>query len=331
MSWAIWVLDRLQSDGTTQTTNIWPVKDSHAERVAQLIDTQRDIYAPNPFDEVRKQELVWIEWAQWLIRPEHLEGSKLYQSRFAVEKNRYQASLIATNDNYISERLSDHLWIDDLERLFHSPWAVTMLEDGVLHDTVYNNSGWYRNALGLGWSYDSNVSLVYWDDLLVWLSEQKAALWSIFAMMRGNYTFSTSVMQAVLWVYWKALNTTSGSEDYWDYTRGLFSKGWKAVWISGSQVYHESAEQVLQWVLWSEQWEDTLDMLSPIKPPLPEHEQFANSVGSESWRVDLLAGIFDELYARLLVTHISDWDAQIKYVAEDIIAHAEQGALWKLC
>jgi len=332
MKGPIWKLTQVQTrDDIPSFKTAWPVKTEHAERVVQLLDLQRSVYWSSPINDVRKQELLGIKASQDWERPTHLEWKDLYRNRFHSESLDKKVSLIATNDDYISKTLCKHLWVEDFWKLFHSPGAVTLIEKWQLKDTMYRNYWGSKNALGLWWSYESNVSFAYWGDTLVWMSQQKAALASIFEMMKGDYTFSTAMMQAIIGVYGRSLDREQDTDKYWKYYRGLYSKNWVSAGVSWCQVYHESIEKIITSQAPNGLSDDFLKEHADIRVPLPENIEFASSIWTEAWRVDLLASIFNELYARLLLNHHSEWEYHIEHVAKEIIAHFKSNDLWKIC
>lgn len=237
------------------------------------------------------------------------ELDQIFTSESRDNQVNKRMSLIMGNNDYIGKELFKYLGINytDWLDVFHSPWAVSILwENEVIH-TSFNTTG----DKGI----QSQVSLAYNANVLRSMSLEKARIADMFHTFKWNFEVSTTLMQAVIEIIGR-----SGSIQNPEYYRGLYSHETKSVWVSGSYVPHETVDAIMTWLSAYENHD--IDTIAPIR-----HDKME----SEKWRVDLLAGIFDELYARLLLHHVSEWDFHIKQIAEEVKAHAQKGELWKLC
>lgn len=291
-----------------------PAQEEIASSVAALLYREHGML--ERVNAVRDADLWTKEGFEWM-----------YNSNFQKPVYTEKAKLIQNKDSEIAQKLGEYLSIK-LERLFHSPGALTLLKgDGLIHDTMYKNTWWWKNSLGIWGPYESNVSLAYGDDTLIWLSQQKAAIGHLFHMLRGNYTFSSAMLQAVITIYWK---DSAEHKDHPQYYRGMYSHGDISAGVSWSYVYHESIGEIIIAITW---WLYRNDV-NNFAPERKVHEsKKEHVVPSEEnlWRVDLLASIFDELYARLLLHPENEWDEHIQYTAETIQGHINAWAMEKLC
>jgi len=288
-----------------QSISEWPgSKYSIATDVAEIL---REAGADGKINEVRKMEFCE-------------DGSMWLWNLFSFgEKNSMQAEVeeVMKNNDWITKTLFKALWITYIPgtELFHSPGAVSILEWWRVSHASYNVV-WKE----YGEQTESNVSRAYPEEVLQWMSLQKATIASIFNAFKWQFELSTSLMQAVVWILWEDIKKP-------EYYRWLYSHQWKSIGVSGSYVNHDMIEKIMA----------TLDPFDAIKidkiSPIRQDKDTEEWV----WRVDLLAWIFDELLARLVLHDVRDWEYQIQLVAEDIKAHFQKAQmngsdeLGKLC
>ena len=63
-----------------------------------------------------------------LVSPSDQEWG--YEAEFTTDRYKEQVNLMVMQDDRISKRLTEELWIGRIGKLFHSPWAVSIVEDG---------------------------------------------------------------------------------------------------------------------------------------------------------------------------------------------------------
>lgn len=249
---------------------------------------------------------------------------------FASEWNnsmQEQINTVMQNNDWITKKIFEKLWMTYVEwmKLFHSPGAVSVIEWWKLSHASFddrhlsrdNQSGWGEEMAYIR----SWVSRAYDTQILQWMSLQKATIASIIHAFKGQFELSTSLMQAVVWLLWNDIDKP-------EYFRGLYSHNGKSIGVSGSYVPHEMIDRVMTHLDPMDSIE--LDSISPVK----NNKQSDEVVG----RVDLLAGIFDELLARLVLHDVKDWEYHIEQVAKDLKFHFKTAQihwdskeLWKLC
>ncbi len=202
-----------------------------------------------------------------------------------------------TNMKFISDIFCEAMGIEMNGKLFESVWSVR-----VLHN---NGCEWYEDfSKHFIWSNDtSDVVQEYWKDFIQAISLKKAILHLLFQVSSPWTVIHTGIVQ-------EYINNITNDFHY----RGGYHNSINnaTVWVSGSVLNEEVVEQIFRQA--NIEW--TLD-----------------EIAEKIWcgRVDLLAGIWDELMARLLSHDQHECEEQIQIVVDDIKDHMRKGSLWLLC
>lgn len=286
----------------TSQSQIWYWPKNNYSISPEIVDILDDEDVWSKVNEVRSMSL----WTQ----------DKL-DSLFSANVNndiQEKIGVIIENNSFILTTLFEKLGITSAGEndLFHSQGAVCILEWWKIYYTSLNDIG---EDVSKSW-----VSKAYGTELLMWMSLQKASVASIFHQFKWQFDISTQLMQAVLWIL--------GEESkHWSYYRWLYSHQGKSIWISGSFLPHEVSEKIME----------KLDPFDAIRLDTIAPERNDKNNDESVWRVNLFAGIFDELLARLILHNKEDWGYHIWLVAEDIKTHFKKAQmndnneLGKLC
>lgn len=181
--------------------------------------------------------------------------------------------------------------------LFESTWSIRMLDTD-------NNWEWYDDPYHISHLRSSvktltDVAKEYGQDALPVYALKKAILISTFLPIT-----QTIPMHKLLDSIIERTGTPQFRGGYW-YEGNL-------IWVGGSEVDENVKQKIFK--------------MAGIDGDLDE-------IAQKIWcgRVDLLAGIFDELLARLILHERSEREEQIQIVVNDIKRHIRNNSLALLC
>ena len=181
--------------------------------------------------------------------------------------------------------------------IFESVWAISYIADVwnlvYAQDDFSSSEDWY-----------SPVSKVYEHVDLKRMAFEKAYFHSLISRIAPTLANTPQQVQEIL---------SALSENWRHYYPWAYSDTDGAIGVSATVI----AENIVTKI-----WEMYQDKN-------PDIDTFAKQKW-ENWRVDLLAGIWDELFARLLLHERSEWPKQIRIIAETIHKKWKNWEQWQI-
>lgn len=201
---------------------------------------------------------------------------------------------------HISDMFCNSLWITALNSvsLFESPWVLTKVSNK-FHTTLYQD---FRNSF-IWWDDLSPVAQAYEHVFMEQICIKKAMMHALIHMIPQWTPLHTSMVQQYLQEFTEAFQYRWGYQN--PDTKETFG-------VSGTSMSECVVAEILKQAGFTWGLDD-----------IAKH--------FKCWRVDLLAGIWDELMARLMAHDESEWGAQIQIVGDDIKQHMKNNTLWLLC